>query len=136
MKVKKMENAELDETPERELSELIKHMLTVVAEEREKSAPYQELFKSGNSLDSLLRELDRQCARHILDAFRVLMKKFGVSSKNDDAFRFLYAVPFLRYALEKHILSADGATCCADKTFHLLARELERLCSAERDEEI
>jgi hypothetical protein len=117
-----MEDIELTEQT---LKEVLEGMVSAFNSESEKTDSFKSLFREGSAYTGLLRELDNQTMKSVLNACRVLEKKEIKITK--ELFNFLLALPFLSHNLEKHIRETDGSCCCVDKSFYLLSEQLKKL---------
>jgi len=116
------------------LKEVMDGILSSAEKERESSQPYKDMFEAGDHLEGLLRHVEMSCSSVMLDACSVLEKRRGVRVSHE-IMGFLLLVPWLAMKIEKEISAKEGICCCVDKTYYLLAKELERLCAASSKSE-
>lgn len=108
------------------LAKLLAGMVDAFDVERQKTEPYKEMFKAGSTFSGLLRQLENECMKHVLDACEVCNQKTG-KGVSVELMEFLLVIPYLSYKLEKHIAKADSGCCHVDKSFFLLSEEMKRI---------
>lgn len=117
---------------EKQIKNMLDGMLYLAKKERESSEPYKEMFKAGANYEGLLRQLEHKMISEVLDAGDVLHNK-GFKVRNE-VFYFLLSLPLRVKILEKEITEKEGYVCSFDKTYYLLARELEELLNAKENQ--
>lgn len=96
------------------------------AEAREAES-YKELFKKfgDNDFRGLLRDMEHKMMGIVLDGMQVIQDKTGIHPTHD-IWHILLALPYLCVTLEKRITEVHGHSCCVDKTYHTLAKIIQR----------
>lgn len=128
LKPENLEGAADDST--QALTDIMGGILRAADEERKKSESYKGLF-TEDTLDGLMRALDRKMIDSVLSATAVLKEKYGYEHVGDDAFYILLAMPFLANKLEKYIEKTEGSACCVDKTYFLLGSLVKAALEAD-----
>lgn len=105
------------------LSNVMSGIIAFGDEQRRREQPYKDLFDSfsNNGYRGLLRTLERDMIKLILDAILVIEDKTGKNISRQ-TYELLLALPFIKEHLERDISKKDGISCCVDKTYFLLDR--------------
>jgi len=112
--------SEFEDALKRTLNRLSEH----AENERRKSEPYKDLFSKSDDCESLLRQVEFKMTGIVLDACQVLKDKFGFRDIPHPVFDVLQMLPFLETYLEKKIVREEGNTCCVDKVYYLLSKDI------------
>lgn len=114
------------------LKDVIDGIIALADKERKESEPYKNLFKkmNGVSLPVSLEAVTDEMTSAALNASAAFRNQ-GIKL-NNEAWRFLLALPITAHLLEKHIKETEGSACCVDKTWHLLGRQFQELIAASR----
>ncbi len=108
------------------MSEMLTSLADSFTNERKKTEPYKELFKAGSSFTRLLRTLESQMMRSVLDACTVYKEKNG-KSLNKNQFNVLLALPLLVKVAENNASANEGMACCVDKAYYMVSEQLIKL---------
>ena len=112
---------------ETSLKETMTKLADSIKQDRRASEPYKDLFKAaeGNNWEGLLRKMEHQMMRVVLDGAQAIEDKTGKPIPKD-IFDLLRLLPFAVDKTEQSIRKADGFTCCVDKTYWHLHNCIEK----------
>lgn len=106
------------------LGELINNIVDIADKERLESEPYKDLFTKSDTAEGLLRNMDDEMTKIILNGCTVLKQKFGLEKIGNEKFHILQALPFVLSTIEKDIRDKEGSSCCVDKAFYLISKKM------------
>lgn len=106
---------------EKALTDVIGAMAKAVLQERTESPSYLAM-ESSKTVEQLVRRMEHETTNVILDAYEVLIDKFGLKDKRP-LFDFLFEVP-MRFRLYREAFNAETHVGCVDRAVARVAGEI------------
>jgi hypothetical protein len=118
------------------LSDVIGGIVKRAEAERQKSAPWKDLYTaSEDGLYPLLSEANHQTSSIILGLSDIIQEKFGLKRTSHKLYDLLKALPFAMNKVRDEIEQSQGRGSCADKARQVYYEEvLEEIRRIQQEE--